>query len=158
MRQSAADALARSLMREHGLSDWTLAWMRRKSTFGLCNCSRKTIALSTPLVTCNEEAAVRDTILHEIAHALTPGSGHNHLWKAKCREIGARPVKCFTSNDATLVEYAWRCWCPTCDALLPGGFHRKPTRARRCRKHNATVTFVKIQYGQVVARFTPVSA
>ena len=35
---------------------------------------------------------VRDTILHEIAHALVgPGHGHDAVWKAKCVEVGAKP-------------------------------------------------------------------
>lgn len=37
---------------------------------------------------------IRETMLHEIAHALTPGHQHNHVWKAKAVEIGAKPERC----------------------------------------------------------------
>jgi len=39
--------------------------------------------LSTP-------AEIRDTILHEIAHALVGPLGHDNAWAAKATEIGAR--------------------------------------------------------------------
>jgi hypothetical protein len=41
------------------------------------------IKLSTP-------AEIRDTILHEIAHALVGPLGHDNTWAAKATEIGAR--------------------------------------------------------------------
>ena len=44
---------------------------------------------------------MRDTILHEVAHALTPGDNHGPLWRRVCRQIGARPERCYT-NDAVI--------------------------------------------------------
>ena len=39
----------------------------------------------------NEEE-IRDTVLHEIAHAIAgPEAGHGPLWKATARRIGATP-------------------------------------------------------------------
>lgn len=44
---------------------------------------------------------IRDTILHEIAHALVgPNHCHDLVWKAKCLEIGATPRRCGASHDA----------------------------------------------------------
>jgi len=38
------------------------------------------------------EEQVRDTILHEIAHAIAGHkAGHGWQWKAECRRIGANP-------------------------------------------------------------------
>lgn len=34
------------------------------------------------------------TIMHEIAHALTPGDGHGDRWKWKCIELGIQPTRC----------------------------------------------------------------
>ena len=53
---------------------------------------------------------VRDTILHEIAHALVgPGHGHDAVWKRKCREVGARPERC---GQADMPEGRWRGFVP----------------------------------------------
>jgi predicted SprT family Zn-dependent metalloprotease len=49
----------------------------------------------------NDRAQVEDTLLHEIAHALTPGDGHGLRWKATCRSIGAKPLRCYTDEQVT---------------------------------------------------------
>jgi hypothetical protein len=40
----------------------------------------------------------RDTILHEIAHALTPGHNHDSVWRAKSIEIGCDGKRCYGSD------------------------------------------------------------
>src|SRR5690348_10686263 len=37
---------------------------------------------------------IRDVILHEIAHALTPTNGHDAVWQAAARKVGAKPERC----------------------------------------------------------------
>jgi predicted SprT family Zn-dependent metalloprotease len=93
-----ARRLAEQLMEKHGLSGeggYRFVWDNAKRRFGCCFIHRKLISLSKPLTLLNEETDVRDTILHEIAHALTPTHGHNAVWKAKCREIGCTPERLF---------------------------------------------------------------
>ncbi|MEM9915799.1 MAG: SprT-like domain-containing protein, partial [Planctomycetota bacterium] len=70
----SAGQLALSLMQHHGLADagWTFRFNQRKRSLGLCNYTTQRIELSAPFVTRNDEPEVRDVILHEIAHALTP--------------------------------------------------------------------------------------
>ena len=63
-------ALARRLLAEHGLSGWTVGLDRAKTRAGACHYSRRLITLSAPLTRLHTEDDVRDTILHEIAHAL----------------------------------------------------------------------------------------
>jgi hypothetical protein len=53
----------------------------------------KTIELSLPFIQVAAVPEVMDTILHEIAHALTPG-GHTKAWKATAAAIGATPKRC----------------------------------------------------------------
>ena len=65
-----ATRLAFLYMRLHELDDWQFRLDRATSRFGSCNHRCKTITMSRLLVTLNDKREVRDTILHEIAHAL----------------------------------------------------------------------------------------
>ena len=73
--------LAWDLMRQHGLADlgWRFRFDHARRRFGSCKYREKAITLSRPLTLLNGEAEVRDTVLHEIAHALCPGDGHGPL-------------------------------------------------------------------------------
>lgn len=59
----------------------------------------RVVELSTKLVEINEADRVRLTILHEVAHALTEGHGHDAVWKAKLIEIGGDGKRCYDSTD-----------------------------------------------------------
>lgn len=86
-----AENLAKSLIREHLGVLFRFKWNNRKSSFGLCDYTNRTIQLSR-IMTANQcKEQIRDTILHEIAHALTPGAGHGPAWKRKARELGCVP-------------------------------------------------------------------
>jgi len=118
--------LALELMARHGLEGWTFAFNRRKRALGLCRFATRAIELSSYLVDGNSKEEVRDTILHEIAHALVgPGHGHDVVWKAKCVEVGAQPVRC---GDADMPEGRWKASCPSCG--LAFSRHRRPKRLR----------------------------
>jgi predicted SprT family Zn-dependent metalloprotease len=104
--------LARDLFAAHGLAGWTFGFNRRKRSLGVCFYHRRAIELSLPFVERNGPAEVRDTLLHEIAHALVgPGHGHDALWRRKCLEVGARPVRC---GRAAMPEGRWRARCGGC--------------------------------------------
>ncbi len=108
MDPDQAEQLARDLMKRHGLTrcGWRFAWTTGKRQLGAAmirktkdrrtgrTSTTKTIRLSRHLVALNDDAEVRDTILHEIAHALAGlENGHNAKWKAVCRKIGANPQR-----------------------------------------------------------------
>ena len=118
--------LALELMARHGLEGWKFAFNRRKRALGLCRYGTKAIELSVYLVDANTTDEVRDTILHEIAHALVgPGHAHDATWKAKCAEVGAKPERC---GEAEMPAGRWKATCPKCGI----GFsrHRRPKRLR----------------------------
>ena len=89
MELEAARGMAEQMMEEHGLSDWTLVFDRAKSRLGSARYGKKQITLSkflTPLMTPHE---VSQTMLHEIAHALTQSTKpHDKAWQLKAAEIG----------------------------------------------------------------------
>lgn len=118
MQLTTAARMARELMNEHGLTDWSLKMDMAKRRFGYCNYRRKTISLSVPLIQLNGEDEVRDTVLHEIAHALAPGKGHGFMWREKCREIGARPQRCYSSESVAEPAAPWVGTAATCGHTL----------------------------------------
>ncbi|MEM9915042.1 MAG: hypothetical protein AAF911_08780, partial [Planctomycetota bacterium] len=97
-------------------------------------------------VTRNDEPEVRDVILHEIAHALTPPPKpraaehrdkapdrfpsphrpHGPAWKATCLRIGANPNRLNTTAAAPAGKYQAR--CPGCGTTHHR--HRPPAKGR----------------------------
>lgn len=81
---------------------------RLTSAFGRYRCNRlqnyRVVELSTKLVEINEPERVRLTILHEVAHALTEGHGHDAVWRAKLLEIGGDGKRCYSSADTNTLE------------------------------------------------------
>jgi predicted SprT family Zn-dependent metalloprotease len=146
MNLYAARDLARSLMAEHGLGGWIFRFDHARRRFGSCAPTKKRITLSRPLTLLNDEAEVRDTILHEIAHALAPGDGHGRAWKAACARLGARPVRCYT--DEMVVSpprraAPYQVGCPRCGWWQDR--HRLTRRKLVCRRCRARVVFREAQ-------------
>jgi predicted SprT family Zn-dependent metalloprotease len=110
-----AEAFAISLLRQHGLwLEWSFYFDRSKVRFGTCNYTRRRISLSRYLVALNEEAHVRDTLLHEIAHALAPrGAGHGTAWRKVAISIGCTGNRCYGAEVARPMP-RYRGTCPTC--------------------------------------------
>ena len=100
MTLSDAKALCESLMAQHGLVGWSFTFHHRRRSLGTCNYTLRTIFLSKVLVPVTTLEEVRNTILHEIAHALTPGQHHNHVWRRKAIEIGCTGTRCFDYTEA----------------------------------------------------------
>ena len=125
-RRLQVQSLALELMGQHGLRDWTFAFNKRKRALGLCRYATKSIELSIYFVDANTNEEVRDTLLHEIAHALVGhGHGHDDVWKKKCAEVGARPERC---GEAEMPVGRWKASCPGCGQAFSR--HRRPQRVR----------------------------
>ena len=85
-------AMARGLMDEHGLDTWTFAFLEAERRLGDCHFGDRVIRVGRAHALDASEAEIRDTILHEIAHALAgPEARHGARWKAIARRIGATP-------------------------------------------------------------------
>lgn len=94
---------------------WHFAFDTARRQFGCCHYGSKKITLSRALVEINNEQQVRDTILHEIAHALCPTKAHHGpIWKAMARAVGAKPERCYTTKDVATLTYKWRWICAGC--------------------------------------------
>jgi predicted SprT family Zn-dependent metalloprotease len=117
--------LAMGLMCEHGLNKWHFEFDRSTRRAGCCNYHDQRISISFNLASNASDEDIRDTILHEIAHALV-GKKHNHdtVWKAKAREIGCTGERChrltFTSPrySVTCENHCWTHTAERCDSRL----------------------------------------
>jgi len=134
MNTNDAARLARDLMNQHGLTGWYFQFDRAKTRFGQCSHSRRRISLSEPLVLVNDEHQVRDTILHEIAHALAgPHAGHGPAWRTVCRQIGADPSRCVDSATIATPPAPYVVVCENCGPVAPR--HKRPRPGQKWR-HN----------------------
>lgn len=130
--------MALALMREHGLDDWHFSFDYAFRRFGSCNIRTRKITLSRRLVSLSDEAQVRNTILHEIAHALTPGEGHSEVWRAKALEIGSDGKRCY-GDEVARPTPKYTLFCPNCNIKAPR--YRKQRRIKLvcvacCNKYN----------------------
>lgn len=102
MELTAARLLAATLIEQHNVL-YSFGWCNHVKAAGICDYQNRTIWLSRPVTLLNTEEMVRNTILHEIAHALTPGDGHGHQWKAACVRIGANPSRLLYEDGVKVI-------------------------------------------------------
>lgn len=85
-----AQQLAQELLLTHGLEGWTVKLTDSRRLHGRCWKGRKLIELSRRLLFSHGTKELKDTILHEIAHALSPVCGHGKEWRDIAYRIGVR--------------------------------------------------------------------
>ena len=131
MELTAVRALGEELLAGHGLTSWRFVFDNAKRRAGACKFDTRTISVSRHLMALYEEAHVRDTILHEIAHALVgPRHGHDAVWRAKARAIGCSGTR-LVDAEAPRAPAPWQGTCPrghTYDR------HRRPARPASCAR------------------------
>lgn len=102
--------LATELMDAHGLVGWRIKLDNARRRAGQCDYTNKIISLSRLYVRQADIDHIRDTILHEIAHALVgPHHGHDAVWRQKAREIGCSATRC---HNLSFARARWVMTCP----------------------------------------------
>ena len=90
-------------MEEWGLIEegWSFVWdTRAVRRYGQCRYRKREIGVTKVLANLNTIEETKDVVLHEIAHALTGrGHGHDAVWKRMCIKVGARPERCYKSEE-----------------------------------------------------------
>lgn len=120
MKLEDANQMAQELMGQHGLlkKGWHFMFDNARRRFGYCRFQKKCISVSRHLAAINEAWVVRDTILHEIAHAIAGFEhGHDDVWKGVAKQIGCRPERCY-SNDVVVTMAKYHAHCPACNQLF----------------------------------------
>lgn len=125
-----AEQLANELLKQHNLTDWNFEFDNARRRFGRCSYRNKKITLSKYLVGLNSEDKVRNTILHEIAHALTdPYVGHGREWVLKCIQLGIAPERCY-NDEVETPEHNYEGYCATCDKVVARRIRLKQSAKR----------------------------
>lgn len=77
------------------LESWEITFDSAKKRAGICKISSKEISFSINHIENNNIETIKDTILHEFAHAIAyqlySDRGHGKYWKYVARQIGAVP-------------------------------------------------------------------
>ena len=82
-------AMAAALLAEHLSEEWTFGFDTAKRRAGRCDFRERRITLSRYLASRYDDATNRQTLLHEIAHALAGhAAGHGPHWRRIARAIG----------------------------------------------------------------------
>jgi len=138
MNIQSAEALALQLFTTHGLRGWSFKFDRARLRFGCCNFTTKTISLSKALTELNHPAKVRDTLLHEIAHALVgKRKAHGKEWQSKAKEIGCNPKRCYTHEEVVIPKGKYTASCRSCGKEFQALRKRRGVACRACcRKLN----------------------
>jgi predicted SprT family Zn-dependent metalloprotease len=137
--------LVKNLMNQHGLfsSGWSYTYDTAKKRLGKCNYTHKYLSFSTSFIDINTIEVMKDTVLHEIAHALAGyQAAHGYEWQIKAKSIGAVPRTCI--DDPRIIRpkgrYVFKCDC------TEHYYHRSTVVGKRiqCNLCNAKGVVVKL--------------
>ena len=141
MNLTDAALKARALMNHHGLGHIPFEFDRGRKRIGGCHYTPDgekvtRITVSHHYAALMGESELVNTILHEIAHAITHskygyGQHHNHLWQAEARALGIAGDRCTEVENSP--EAAWTAKCRAGHGLSTA-FHRAPLRIRSCNQ------------------------
>ena len=128
-------------MLAHGLDGWAFGFGRGKRTLGTtrveAGASVGTVRVSRYLLEGGTDAAIEDTLLHEIAHAVAyvrhgrAAMNHGPAWRAVAREVGATPRA--TCRVGPIHPAPHRLVCRRCGAEV--GLYRRPKHAPARYRH-----------------------
>lgn len=144
MNLNFAEEMAVTELEYHGLrhQGWSFRFDRSVNRLGYCNYRKKVISLSQHATLANDETSVRNTILHEIAHALCGFlAGHGPTWKAKCLEIGGNGQR--LGSIATKAPHKYQLHCLDCQHTWK--YYRRP-KVGLCHIHKCEKLLQRIGY------------
>jgi predicted SprT family Zn-dependent metalloprotease len=113
MELSLLRGIASQKLYQHKLIGWSFGIGDFGRRAGVCKHSVQRIEIQEYYALHNPQEEVMDTLMHEIAHALTPGHKHDAFWKAVAIQLGATPVSCNKKNVA-VKPGDWKATCDEC--------------------------------------------
>ena len=90
VRVRAVHAFARKILTEQSerLPEWRFALDDGQRRAGACHAPRRLVTVSRQFALEAPWEEVVDTVIHEVAHALTPGHNHDRVWQAAAKGLG----------------------------------------------------------------------
>lgn len=136
MTEAQAVILGEHYLDLYGLTakGWKFGLVRRVRNIGMCYYHKKLITVSVCFI--HDDAQVKDTILHEIAHALVGPQvkAHGTEWKQAAMSLGCEPRACGFAQPQAQAKYLLTCL--TCGYTY--NKYRKPRVTRSCPKCSPT--------------------
>ncbi len=131
---------AEALMEKHGLRDWSFQFDDAIRRAACCDSATKVISLAHQFYSKAPAYELRDTILHEIAHAVVGNEhGHDRVWKHAARRIGCTGERCHGVNFA---PPRYIVYCRHCRWKHTGNTQKKST-CRRCGRAVCYKTYTR---------------
>ena len=128
VEEYAAKLLERHLNAGAPATWWRFRFETATSRAGICRYTTRTIALSVSYVLRAPWNDIRDTLLHELAHAIVgPGHAHDAVWQAAARRIGCTAARCST------VTHSLKRWVGECSRCRERWFRQRLTARVRQR-------------------------
>ena len=154
--------LLRAEMDRHGLHapTWRAELSSGRGVIGRCerHVHRETgevtegiIHLSRRLIDHEDDGVVIDTILHEIAHALTsPGAqAHGKEWREIARRLGAKPEACYDPGKSNIPpKWIGACPHPGCTVYVTRNRLTQKARSLFCRRHDRRIEWAENGAGE----------
>lgn len=115
--------LGQDILKQYGLDikGWKITFDTAKKRGGACHYRTKTISLSKAIMATATDAEIRETILHETAHALTPGHSHDHVWKSMLISMGGTGAR---THNMEVPKGRYEMYCSRCESVI-GYRHQK---------------------------------
>jgi predicted SprT family Zn-dependent metalloprotease len=149
---AAIAQLAATLMATHGLRGWSFQFDNSTTRAGACQYATRVLSLSFAFASQAPAEEIRETLLHEIAHALV-GHAHHHdaVWRATAVEIGSSGHRCHElrfSPPRYIVKCAQGCWVATAER------RRRGVCCKRCRGHVVYLPYTEERWSRECPRAT----
>lgn len=124
--------LTRKEMERVGLTGWHVTTSNKKSVYGITYHDEKKIEISLPLANASDEESLKETILHEIAHALCSSKvNHGKVWRETYQRIGGNLDHVDHSLDREKLNN-WSRRCPNHCKKFSGVIKRTRATCPRC--------------------------
>lgn len=141
------EGMARDILKEHGLQHWSFQFDWSHTRAGVCMLDLQTISVSVRHCMKSTLAEVRNTILHEVAHAIAgPRHHHDAVWYEIALRIGCTAKRTHNLKFAD-PKYIRR--CPQNHWVATGQKRMRHRICRTCRQEVVYETYNEQRYKEL---------